>query len=227
MDEMILNDVQITGLAGGGMISPFVGESTKGPGGTSYGLSSYGYDIRVGDEWVTYRRNNDEPLDPANILDTDTCRTVADEFILRQGQFVLACTMETIAMPRDCVGMVMDKSSLARCGITLQTTVLEPEWRGQITLEIFNNSPRPVLLRAGQGIAQVIFHRGEPCFVSYADRKGKYQDQAGVTLPRCARAREGVAPVGLGLVLTDAQRSQLDAIECVASGGSGYPSASS
>ncbi len=187
---MILNDVQITGLALGGMISPFVAQSTKGPGGTSYGLSSFGYDVRVGNEWVQYRANNDVPLDPANILDEDISRVWGDEFVLRQGQFVLACTLETLSIPRDCLGMVKDKSSLARCGITLQTTVLEPEWRGQITLEIFNNSPRPVVLRAGQGIAQVVFERGAPSRVSYADRKGKYQDQKGVTLPR---ATEGTA----------------------------------
>lgn len=182
---MILNDAQITGLAAGGMITPFVRTSTKGPGGTSYGLSSFGYDIRVGNEWVQYRRNNDEPLDPANIQESDTCRTVADEFVLRQGQFVLAHSLETLNIPRDCLGLVKDKSSLARCGLTVQNTVLEPEWlQGQITLEIFNNGPRPVLLRAGQGIAQVVFLRGAPCFVSYADRKGKYQGQTGVTLPR-------------------------------------------
>lgn len=185
---MILNDIRIAGLAAGGMISPFVAESTKGPGGTSYGMSSFGYDVRVGNEWVEYRRNNDEPLDPANIQEGDVKRTTADEFVLRQGGFVLACTLETITMPRDCIGRVMDKSSLARCGITLQNTVLEPKWRGQITLEIFNNSPRPVLLRAGQGIAQVIFERGDPCRISYADRNGKYQYQQGVTLPRSGAA---------------------------------------
>jgi dCTP deaminase len=111
-------------------------------------------------------------------------RTVADEFVLRPREFVLAHTIETLDMPRDCLGLVKDKSSLARCGLTVQNTVLEPGWRGQITLEIYNNGPRPVLLRAGQGIAQVIFERGEPCLVSYADRQGKYQDQRGVTLPR-------------------------------------------
>jgi dCTP deaminase len=181
---MILNDIRIAGLAALGMIEPFVSQSTKGPGGTSYGLSSMGYDIRVGNEWVEYRRNNDEPLDPANIKEEDTRRVVADEFVLRQGAFVLACTIETIAMPRDLIGLVKDKSSLARCGLTVQNTVLEPGWCGQVTLEIYNNSPRPVLLRAGQGIAQVIFERGDPCAVSYADRKGKYQGQVGVTLPR-------------------------------------------
>jgi dCTP deaminase len=181
---MILNDIAISGLARRGMIAPFVGHSAAGPGNTSYGLSSFGYDVRVGNEWVEYRTNNDVPLDPANILDDDVKRTVCDEFVLRPRQFVLARTVETLCIPRDCIGRVMDKSSLARFGITLQTTVLEPEWRGQVTLEIFNNCPRPVMLRAGQGIAQIVFERGEPCLVSYADRKGKYQDQVGVTLPR-------------------------------------------
>lgn len=186
---MILNDARITGLAAGGMITPFVAASTRGPGGTSFGLSSFGYDIRLGNEFVTYRTNNDVPLDPARELtEEEIRRTVAPEFVLRPNSFVLACTLETLSIPRDCLGLVKDKSSLARFGITLQTTVLEPGWTGQVTLEIYNNNPRPVLLRAGQGIAQVIFERGDPCHVSYADRKGKYQCQVGVTLPRAGVA---------------------------------------
>lgn len=181
---MILNDIQIAALARGGMITPFVGESTKGPGGTSYGLSSYGYDVRLGGEWVEFRTNNDAPLEIGSLTEDDVKRTQADAFVLRPGAFVLAHTMEVIDMPRDCIAFVTDKSSLARFGITLQTTVLEPAWRGQVTLELFNNNCRPVRLHAGMGVAQVIFGRGNPCFVSYGDRAGKYQDQAGVTLPR-------------------------------------------
>jgi dCTP deaminase len=172
------------GRAAVGMITPFVATSTKGPGGTSYGLSSFGYDVRVGREWVTYRRNNDEPLEIGAISEDDVKRTFSDEFVLRPREFVLAHTMEIIDVPRDCLAFVMDKSSLARVGLHLQTTVLESGWRGRTTLEIFNNNCRPVRLRAGQGIAQVIFATGDPCRVSYADRKGKYQDQQGVTLPR-------------------------------------------
>lgn len=184
---MILNDARIAGLAADGMISPFVAASTKGPGGTSYGLSSMGYDVRVGNEWITYRTNNDVPLDPARALtEEEIRRTCADEFVLRPNAFVLACTLETLSIPRNCLGLVKDKSSLARFGITLQTTVLEPGWTGQVTLEIYNNNPRPVLLRAGQGIAQIIFERSAPCHVSYADRRGKYQNQMGVTLPRAS-----------------------------------------
>lgn len=189
---MILNDAQISDLAADGMIHPFVGESTKGPGGTSYGLSSFGYDVRVGNEWVTYKGvtcfGAHQPLDPANVTEDEVYRVRRNEFVLPAGGFVLAHTMETLSMPRDVVGKVTDKSSLARCGITLQTTVLEPGWSGQVTLEIYNNSPRSVLLRAGQGIAQILFFRGAPCRISYADRKGKYQDQRGVTLPRAGRA---------------------------------------
>jgi dCTP deaminase len=182
---MILSDIRIMGRAAVGMITPFVAHSAKGPGGTSYGLSSYGYDVRVGNEWVEYRTNNDAPLDPAvAVTEEEIRRTYADQFILRPNSFVLAHTMEVLSIPRDCLGLVKDKSSLARLGITLQTTVLEPGWTGQVTLEIYNNNPRPVLLRAGQGIAQVIFETGDPCHVSYADRKGKYQGQYGVTLPR-------------------------------------------
>jgi dCTP deaminase len=186
---MILSDIRIMGRAAVGMIAPFVATSTKGPGGVSYGLSSMGYDVRLGNKFVEYRRNNDVPLDPAEELtEEDVRRTTADEFVIRPNSFVLACTLETLSIPRDCLGLVKDKSSLARYGITLQTTVLEPGWRGQVTLEIYNNNPRPVLLRAGQGIAQVIFETGDPCHVSYADRGGKYQDQVGVTLPRAGVA---------------------------------------
>ena len=183
---MILNDVEITGLAAGGMIRPFVAVSTKGPGGTSYGLSSFGYDIRIGREWVEFRTNNDVPLEIGEITEDDVKRTRADEFVIRPGSFVLAHTMEFIDVPRDCLGFVTDKSSLARFGITLQTTVLEAGWRGQVTLELFNNNCRPVRLRAGMGVAQVVFQRGKPCRTSYADRKGKYQGQSGVTLPRAS-----------------------------------------
>jgi len=141
----------------------------------------------VGDEWVEYWSHGRAPyLDPANITEDDVFRRRSDEFVLPAGAFVLAHTVETLAMPRDVLGKVTDKSSLARCGITLQTTVLEPGWTGQITLEIYNNSPRAVLLRAGQGIAQVLFFKGSPCRVSYDDRKGKYQFQTGVTLPKGA-----------------------------------------
>jgi dCTP deaminase len=185
---MILNDFQIIGYANQGMISPFVPRSTKGPGGTSYGISSFGYDVRVGNEWVEYRANNDAPIDALTLSDDDTRRTVSDEFILRPGKFVLAHTVETLDLPRDCLGLVKDKSSLARLGLHVQNTVLEPGWRGEVTLEIFNNGPRPVRLYAGQGIAQVIFERGNPCMVSYADRKGKYQNQVGVVLPRASVA---------------------------------------
>jgi dCTP deaminase len=182
---MILNDIRIIGRAAVGMITPFVAHSTKGPGGTSFGLSSFGYDVRVGREWVEYRTNNDVPLDPSReITEEEVRRTTANVFVLRPNSFVLAHTMEILSIPRDCLGLVKDKSSLARLGITLQTTVLEPGWTGQVTLEIYNNNPRPVLLRAGQGIAQILFETGDPCYVSYADRKGKYQGQSGVTLPR-------------------------------------------
>lgn len=185
---MILNDIQIHGLARGGMVSPYVAESTRGPGGTSHGLSSFGYDVRLGGEWVSYRRNNDVPLDPGDIRDEDVARSFSPEYVLRQGAFVLATTLETLALPRDVTGLVKDKSTLARVGLCLQNTVLEAGWRGQVTLELYNNGPRPVLLRAGQGVAQVLFLRGDPCAVSYADRKGKYQGQSGVTLPTAGGA---------------------------------------
>lgn len=176
---MLLSDNEI---ALSGIIEPFEAEQVR-MAGTSYGLSSYGYDVRLGSEFVVIKPSA-EPLSPEWIGEEDVERIVADRFILRPGAFVLAVTAEYLTMPADVTGLVCDKSSWARCGLSVQNTVLEPGWHGEVTLELHNQSPRPLLLTAGQGIAQVLFVRGEPCRTSYADRAGRYQGQRGVTLPR-------------------------------------------
>lgn len=201
---MILNDAQICDLAEGGMISPFVAESVKGPGGTSHGLSSCGVDIRLGDEWVVFRkpalwrrllgrgglrRHVNPPIDPEKPLETwRTRRWRAPKVVVPAGGFLLAHSLETVAFPRHVSAELKDKSTLARLGLSIQNTIMEPGWSGQITIEIHNSGPQDVLLRAGQGIGQLIFvPLSAPCRVSYADRAGKYMHQVGTVLPRAGR----------------------------------------
>lgn len=176
---MLLSDRQI---ALSGIVEPFIAEQIRFAG-TSYGSSSYGIDVRIGDEFVDVLAS-DKPLSPETICESDVRRVRADTFLLPPGGFVLACTVEYLRIPRHVTGRVCDKSSWARCGLSVQNTVLEAGWEGEVTLELHNQSPRPLLLTAGQGIAQITFEVGEPCDVSYADRAGRYQGQRGVTLPR-------------------------------------------
>lgn len=183
----VLSDKSIRDLAHHeGLISPFE-ERLSQVGVISYGLSSFGYDVRLGTSFRLWQRWHDEPLDPLNI---DPARdSILFErhkpFPLEPGGFILAHTVEYLRIPENVTAYVKDKSTYARCGICVQNTVLEAGWEGQVTLEIYNYLPRPVLLRPGQGIAQVVFHYGwEACETSYAHRQGKYQGQTGVTLPR-------------------------------------------
>jgi dCTP deaminase len=189
---VILSDREILELIDNGMISPaerrLVG---RDEGRMSFGPSPYGYDVRLGPEFAVYKKS-DEPLDPRNVHPDDLEWSRHDsEFILPAKGFVLAVTIETITLPRDVTGLVHDKSSYARCGLNAMNTVLEGGWYGQVTLEIVNHLDRPVKLYVGQGIAQVLFFRGKPCRISYADRFGSYQGQMGVTLP--SQAREKIA----------------------------------
>lgn len=178
---MILNDHEICVLATRHqMIDPFVGHANKD--GISYGLSSYGYDVRLGRSFKAYIGGS--LLDPVHVTEKDFVTFENEVYVIPPKGFVLAHTMEYLRLPRDVTGMVKDKSTYARCGITLQNTVLEAGWEGQVTLEITNHLDRPVVLRSGHGIAQVVFFQGTPCTVSYGDRKGKYQGQTGVTIPR-------------------------------------------
>ena len=181
---MILCDTEILDLIDAGMISPaertLVGSAD---GRISYGPSSYGYDVRLGREFVVYR-DSTEPLDPLKVSPHDCHRFIGDEVHIEPGGFLLGVTVETLRMPSNITAMLCDKSSLARCGLSVQNSVMEAGWSGQITLEIHNQLRRPVILRAWQGIGQLIFFRGAPCMTTYADRDGKYMHQSGVTLPR-------------------------------------------
>jgi dCTP deaminase len=165
-----------------GMIQPFVDE--KCGDFLSYGLSSYGYDVRLGNEFAGWIRRG--VLDPARDNSSKLVRyRVHDDefFMLEPGGFILAHTLETLDIPSNVVAIVHDKSTYARLGIAVQNTVLEPGWRGQVTLEITNHAPLAVQLYPGRGIAQILFYAAEKCDSDYGD-KGRYQDQSGVVAPR-------------------------------------------
>lgn len=165
------------------MIMPFIPEKVEEKGNPSYGLSSYGYDIRLGHKFIKLRYPGEmefpNVIDPANSLhEIEKEEFSVEEFhIIFPGEFILAHSLEYFNMPINVTGLVKDKSTYARCGIALQNTVLEAGWCGQITLEISNHGPRPVKLRCGTGIAQVLFFRGEFCLNPY---DGKYQGDTGV-----------------------------------------------
>jgi dCTP deaminase len=166
------------------MIEPFEDRQVR-EGVVSYGLSSYGYDIRVADEFKVFTNINSTVVDPKNFdarsfvdLKTDIC-------IIPPNSFALAKTVEYFRIPRDVLTVCVGKSTYARCGLIVNVTPFEPEWEGFVTLEISNTTPLPARVYANEGIAQVLFFQSdEMCEVSYADKKGKYQKQQGLTLPR-------------------------------------------
>ena len=166
-----------------GMIAPFV-EKLVTHGKISYGLSSYGYDVRVGDHFKMFHNLNSTLVDPKH-FDPKAFVDHHGDCIIPPNSFVLAETVERFKMPRNVLAITMGKSTYARCGIIVNVTPLEPEWEGVITMEISNTTPLPAKIYAGEGIAQIIFLIGEAvCETSYADRKGKYQNQTGLTLPK-------------------------------------------
>lgn len=180
----ILNDKQIKELAQKGMISPFVDTQVKG-GAISFGLSSYGYDIRVSSEFKIFHPRPGVVIDPKNFDSSALVDFVGDVCIIPPNSFALAKTVEYFRIPRDVVTICVGKSTYARSAIFPVVTPFEPEWEGYATLEISNLSPVPVKVYANEGIAQLLFFRGEPCEVSYADRAGKYQRQPNeIVLPR-------------------------------------------
>jgi dCTP deaminase len=167
-----------------GMIEPFV-ESQVRAGVVSFGLSSYGYDIRVADEFKVFTNINSTVIDPKNFDPRSFVDVKADVCIVPPNSFALARTIEYFRIPRDVLTVCLGKSTYARCGIIVNVTPFEPEWEGHVTLEISNTTPLPAKIYANEGIAQVLFFQGdEPCETSYADKKGKYLKQRGVTLPR-------------------------------------------
>jgi dCTP deaminase len=167
-----------------GMIEPFEDRQIR-EGVVSYGLSSYGYDIRVGDEFKIFTNINNTVIDPKNFDPRSFVDVKSDVCIVPPNSFALAHTIEYFRIPRDILTICLGKSTYARCGIIVNVTPFEPEWEGTVTLEISNTTPLPAKIYANEGIAQVLFFQGdEPCEVSYADKKGKYLKQRGVTLPK-------------------------------------------
>ena len=167
-----------------GMIEPFV-ESQVRAGVVSYGVSSYGYDIRVADEFKVFTNINTTVIDPKNFDPRSFVDIQTDVCIVPPNSFALARTIEYFRIPRDVLTVCLGKSTYARCGIIVNVTPFEPEWEGTVTLEISNTTPLPAKIYANEGIAQVLFFQSdEPCERSYADKKGKYLKQQGVTLPK-------------------------------------------
>ncbi len=165
------------------MIEPFV-EGQVRQGVVSYGLSSYGYDIRVADEFKIFTNVYSAVVDPKNFDTRSMVDFKGEVCIIPPNSFALARTVEYFRIPRDVLTVCVGKSTYARCGIIVNVTPFEPEWEGFVTLEISNTTPLPARIYANEGIAQVLFFQGdEPCDVSYADRKGKYQKQQTILLP--------------------------------------------
>lgn len=167
-----------------GMIEPF-SEKQVASSVISYGLSSYGYDLRVSDEFKIFTNVNSAIIDP-NAFDELSFVTVqAESVIIPPNSFALARSVEYFRIPREVLTICVGKSTYARCGIIVNVTPFEPEWEGFVTLEISNTTPLPAKIYANEGLCQILFfHSNEPCEVSYADRKGKYQKQQGIVLPK-------------------------------------------
>lgn len=167
-----------------GMIEPFVDGQTR-DGVISYGLSSYGYDARVAPEFRIFTNVDNALVDPKHFSDQSFVERNGESCVIPPNSFALARTVEYFRIPRDVLVICLGKSTYARCGMIVNVTPLEPEWEGHVTLEISNTTPLPARVYANEGICQFLFLRGsEPPEVSYADRKGKYMGQTGVTLPR-------------------------------------------
>ncbi len=165
------------------MIEPFEDRQVR-DGVISYGVSSYGYDIRVADEFKVFTNINSTIVDPKN-FDARSFVDIKGDCIIPPNSFALAKTIEYFRIPRDVLTVCVGKSTYARCGLIVNVTPFEPEWEGFVTLEISNTTPLPAKVYANEGIAQVLFFQSdEPCEVSYKDKKGKYQGQQGLTLPK-------------------------------------------
>ena len=171
-----------------GMIEPFEAGQVR-DGKISYGISSYGYDIRVSPEFKVFTNVHNSIVDPKNFDDRSFVDIVGPECIIPPNSFALARTEEYFRIPRSAMVICVGKSTYARCGIITNVTPLEPEWEGHLTLEISNTTPLPAKIYANEGIAQLLFFESDsPCETSYADRAGKYQAQTGVTVPRIDRS---------------------------------------
>jgi len=181
----ILNDEWITQMAvEKKMIEPFEKEQVR-DGAISFGVSSYGYDARVARDFKVFTNINSTVVDPKDFDPQNFVTVESDVCIIPPNSFALAHTVETFRIPRDVLVICLGKSTYARCGIIINVTPLEPEWEGQVTIEISNTTPLPAKIYANEGIAQFLFFKGNaPPRVSYRDKSGKYMGQTGVTLPK-------------------------------------------
>lgn len=166
------------------MIEPFSEKQVR-EGVVSYGLSSYGYDLRVSDEFKIFTNVNSAIIDPKNFDERSFVTVQAASVIIPPNSFALAKSIEYFRIPRDVLTICVGKSTYARCGIIVNVTPFEPEWEGFVTLEISNTTPLPARVYANEGLCQILFFQSdEPCEVSYGDRRGKYQKQQGIVLPK-------------------------------------------
>jgi dCTP deaminase len=166
------------------MIEPFAEKQVR-DGVISYGVSSYGYDIRIADEFKIFTNINSTIVDPKNFDARSFVDIKSDVCIIPPNSFALARTVEYFRIPRSILTVCVGKSTYARCGIIVNVTPFEPEWEGIVTLEVSNTTPLPAKIYANEGIAQVLFFESdEICETSYADKKGKYQAQKALTLPK-------------------------------------------
>ncbi len=166
------------------MISPFENKQVRG-NKISYGLSSFGYDARVSNEFKIFTNINSEIVDPKNFKQNNFISKKGEECIIPPNSFALSSTVEYFRIPNDVMVICLGKSTYARCGIIVNVTPLEPSWEGNVTLEFSNSTPLPAKIYANEGAAQFIFLKGsEKPDITYADRNGKYMKQSGVTLPK-------------------------------------------
>lgn len=166
------------------MIEPFVDSQVR-DGVISYGVSSYGYDIRVADEFMIFTNVHSAIVDPKNFDPKSMFEFKGEVCIIPPNSFALARTVEYFRIPRKVLTVCLGKSTYARCGIIVNVTPFEPEWTGYVTLEISNTTPLPAKIYANEGLAQVLFFEAdEECEISYADKKGKYQNQQSIVLPK-------------------------------------------
>jgi len=166
------------------MISPFEEKQIR-EGKISYGLSSFGYDARVSNEFKIFTNVNSEIVDPKNFKPSNFLTKKTSECIIPPNSFALASTIERFKIPKDILVICLGKSTYARCGIIANVTPLEPGWEGHVTLEFSNTTPLPAKIYANEGVAQLVFLKGnEKPEISYSDRNGKYMGQTGVTLPK-------------------------------------------
>lgn len=181
---MLKPDHHIRKMAETGMISPFEDKLVR-EGVISYGLSSFGYDIRLADEFKVFTNVYSAVVDPKNFNDRSFIEIKGDHCIIPPNSFILSRSFEYIKMPDNVLAICLGKSTYARCGLIINVTPLEPGWEGHITMEISNTTPLPAKVYANEGIAQLIFLEGqEKPEITYASRKGKYQGQRGIQLPK-------------------------------------------